>query len=1138
MLHQRQSVKLLAIALSLALLVGLSLPCRPQAPHESSTGQHQQPTSESSQHQDDPAPEPRPELKPQVEALRSMFNELKYAETLQQADALLQQASEKGDKTGQAYSHRFRAWALQGLSRLEEAVVAWRQAHGLWRELGDGVFEAEALLGWALCLWRTERAQAEGLIEQALGLAQTERRRPLAMAQVLSDSGAAWYGLADLSVSRRCFEQALAIQKRFAPHSVGMALTLNNLGNIAADRGDLAAAQQYYEQAFAIQERLAPNSREAAVILSGLGSTALYRGDLEAAQRYFERALAIFEPLAPKSLEIAVILNSLGVVAYNRGDLSRAQQYYEQALGIYERLVPNSLAAAQTLNNLGLVAYNRGNLEESLRYFERSLALKERLVPDSLSVAQTLNNLGNVARHQGDLATAQQRYEQALGIYERLAPNSLSVAQTLNNLGIVARQRGDLALAQGYYERALAIQEHLAPNSLSVAQTLNNLGIVARQRGNLVTAQQRYEQALGIYERMAPDSLREAVVLHNLGNVAIAQGDLERAQQYYERALIIRERLAPQSLEVADTLHNLGNVAFSRGDLERAQQYLEQSLAIAERLAPNALEAAHTRYVLAQLKLVQNQPQAALQHLQRALAITETQRQAVADPETRALFSERYFSPYPILARAYLQLKQPARAAETLERSRARSLAETLQQRQLAFAENTPNPLRQLLQQQQQLSAKRLQTYRQLQETNADDAETIAQLQRTLRTLDQQQRTLDDRLRKEFPDYANLVLPKPLGIQQIQQSLDAGTVLLYYALTEDHLLIIAVSRTEVRGVARKVDVVHLEKQVQQLRAVLSKPPVFRNALERREWRQQSQWLYAELVAPMQGMLKNVQRVLLCPDGVLCQLPWAALIVNTENGKPVYWIERVALHLTPSVGVYRQARSVQPTPQGVAITAVWNYTNGKPIDLAQNQRLEAATLLRRSGAGTVLEDLKHAPDEVDELRKVFGKGARVAVNAQATPQRAQELTANARVVHLLCHARADHTDPLNSALLLAPAGSDVGKLTAGEVLFHWRLRADLVMLSACETGVGAARRYEGVYSLGRAFLAAGSRSVGMSLWAVSDKATVELMRGFYNRYKRGMAKDEALRAAQLELLRTPQHADPYFWSAFVLMGDYR
>ncbi|MFN7016370.1 MAG: CHAT domain-containing protein, partial [Fimbriimonadales bacterium] len=562
------------------------------------------------------------------------------------------------------------------------------------------------------------------------------------------------------------------------------------------------------------------------------------------------------------------------------------------------------------------------------------------------------------------------------------------------------------------------------------------------------------------------------------------------------------------------------------------------ALALSERLAPNSLQVAGTLHNLAQLALTQNQPQTALQHSQRAVAIVETQRQNIQDTETRALFAERYFGPYPLLALAYLQLNQPAQAAEALERSRARSLAETLQQRQLAFADNVPKPLRQLLQQQQRLNAKRQQVYQQLQQAEDNAVEQRAQLQRALLELDQQQRALDDRLRKEFPDYARLILPEPLTVQQIQQSLDAGTVLLYHALAENHLLIVAVSRTQVQGVARKVDGEQLARLAQSLRTALSKPLVSRDAAERRAWQAWGQQLYAQLVAPVQGLLKNAQRVLLCPDGVLSQLPWAALIVKTENGKPVYWVERVALHLTPSVGVYRQARAVEPAPQGVAIAAVWRYTNGKPIDLAQARRSEVATLLRRSGAGTVLTDLPSVQGEVQALRRLFGEGARVAVNAQATPQRARQLAASARVVHFACHARADNTDPLGSALLLAPAGSDVGMLKAGEVLLSWRLRADLVMLSACATGVGAARRYEGVYSLGRAFLVAGSRSVGMSLWEVSDEATVALMKGFYRRYVQGVAKDEALRGAQLELLRNPKYADPYFWSAFVLMGDYR
>jgi CHAT domain-containing protein len=163
---------------------------------------------------------------------------------------------------------------------------------------------------------------------------------------------------------------------------------------------------------------------------------------------------------------------------------------------------------------------------------------------------------------------------------------------------------------------------------------------------------------------------------------------------------------------------------------------------------------------------------------------------------------------------------------------------------------------------------------------------------------------------------------------------------------------------------------------------------------------------------------------------------------------------------------------------------------------------------------------------------------VAQEGEATPERARQMAQGARVVHFACHARADGVDPLGSGLLLAPAGSDAGLLTAADVVSKWRLRADVVMLSACETAVGQVRRYEGMYGLARAFLYAGARSVGASLWRVGDVSTARLMGAFYREYVAGVGKAEALRRAQVELLRDKQYADPYYWSCFVLMGAER
>ncbi|MDW8051697.1 MAG: tetratricopeptide repeat protein, partial [Armatimonadota bacterium] len=303
------------LCLSCVLLVGLGSPCEAQAPTvpPDPAGQQQPP------HQDAPAPEPHPDLKPLVEVIRTRLHKRKYEEALQQASALLQRATEKGDAVGQAYAQRFRARALQELNRLQEALLAWERAEQLWREIGDGALVVEAMLGQAFCVWRANEAGSRRLVEQALELARAEQRRPLTLARILGNAGADWYNARVLGFAQQCWEQALVIFERLTPGSPETADTLNNLGIVAGDQGNVALAR-----------------------------------------RYFEQALALHKHLAPNSLEVANTLNNLGVVAHRWGDLNLAQRYFEQALAIKVRLVPNSLTVASTLNNLGGVAFYRG----------------------------------------------------------------------------------------------------------------------------------------------------------------------------------------------------------------------------------------------------------------------------------------------------------------------------------------------------------------------------------------------------------------------------------------------------------------------------------------------------------------------------------------------------------------------------------------------------------------------------------------------------------------------------------------------------------------------------------------------------------------------------------------------------------
>ncbi|CUU36102.1 CHAT domain-containing protein [Armatimonadetes bacterium GXS] len=808
------------------------------------------------------------------------------------------------------------------------------------------------------------------------------------------------------------------------------------------------------------------------------------------AQRAGEVGLTLLLHYSPQSEDTAAALSALGVASYYQQDLARAQEYFERALTIRESLDPQSSLTASMLHNLGTVCHTRGNLEQAQRYYERALKIHEQHNPESPLTADTLHNLGTVFHDRGDLEQAQRYYERALTIRSRIDPNSLDTASTLNNLGNLFYGQGDLEQAQKYLEAALKVFEQADPSSWEIASTLNNLGNVAYARRNLAQAQHYYKRALKIREQISPNSSHTAVTLNNLGNVSYERRDWAQAQRYYERALEIFERINPYSWETAGILQNLGDIFRESGALSQAQSYYE-----------------------------------------RAARVYEVLRFQIVNPEDRALFTEVHLDVYYGLATIHLHQKRPAQAAEALERARARELTDALYKRQLQLP-NAPQALQKLLQQQQALEAERYALHNKLRQSDPSDKEALRALNERLFDLTNQQDKIDARIRNEFPQYAQLLAPTPPRIQTIQQGLDNGVVMLYYALLPKELLIVAVSRQQVQGYRVPVKQEQLENAVQEFRRIISRPPLMRTASERRTLVRLGRQLYDWLVKPAAASLQGAKRVALCPEGVLNLLPWGALIVSTDkNGKPTYWVERMALHLTPSAGVYRQARGVKPASGGVMVAAVSEYGG-----FQQASAREVEALLRRSG--TTLSNLPNVKAEVGRIQQVFRKGVRVAQEQAATPERVRVLAQGARVVHFSCHARADNADPYGSALLLAPAGRDEGLLEAAEVLGSWRLAADIVMLSACETGVGVLRRYEGMYGLARAFLFAGSRSVGASLWAVSDASTAALMGAFYAHYAKGQPKDEALRLAQLGLLRSKQYSDPYYWSAFVLIGDYR
>jgi CHAT domain-containing protein len=298
---------------------------------------------------------------------------------------------------------------------------------------------------------------------------------------------------------------------------------------------------------------------------------------------------------------------------------------------------------------------------------------------------------------------------------------------------------------------------------------------------------------------------------------------------------------------------------------------------------------------------------------------------------------------------------------------------------------------------------------------------------------------------------------------------------------------------------------------------------------------QSRSLGRLLLEPVAGPLAKAERVLIVPDGALHVLPFAALSDPSRPGHVL--VESRPLHVVSSVTLFaRLCRGPRP-PAG----------SGQVMALADpaypGVAAGAAPALQRAlGSGLSLGPLPWTRDEAQALR-ALSPSARVWTGAEATEERAKSLGRGARVVHFACHGFLDEAFPLESGLVLAippdlREGQDNGFLQAWEVFEGQPLDADLVTLSACQTGLGKELAGEGLLGLTWAFQYAGARSVLASLWEVADASTATLMREFYAHLARGEPKAEALRAAQLRLLRRPATSSPYFWAAFQLVGDWR
>jgi CHAT domain-containing protein/Tfp pilus assembly protein PilF len=784
-----------------------------------------------------------------------------------------------------------------------------------------------------------------------------------------------------------------------------------------------------------------------------------------------------------------------------------------------------------------------GEKSQALDYYNQALPMR-RAVGDRSGEASTLINIGAAYADLGDRSKALDYFNQALSISQAIGDQA-NTAITFNNLGIVYSALGEPTKALDYYNQALPMSRAVGDRA-GVGVALNNIGTIYDDRGEATKAIDYYHQAL-LIRRTTGDRLGEATTLNNIASVYDDRGETTKALDYYHQALLIWQAVGDRA-GAATTLNNMGTIYAPLGDRAKARDYYQQALLLRHAVGARSGEAI-TLANLATLDRGQNQLTAALKNINAAIQILESLRSDLKNDALKTSYfaSVQQYYQFKINILMQLHQQQPTQgydvqALETAEQSRARVLRELLIQANANINKDISPELRQQEQTlNQTIDAQETQLVK-LSSQPGNNITQITQLNQTIPALYTQRDDLKNTIRATNPAYANLQYPKPTTLKAIQQQLDPDTLILQYSLGEPQSYLWVIGQTSLKT--------YLLPKASDLKTTVS---AFRNELRNPEQRSpaSASLLTAQILTPAAADLDH-KRLVIIPDGVLHFIPFAAL--NTPNRttyNPLITQHEVTnLPSASTIGILRSTVATKPRgPKKLAILADPIFRKdddrlaGKTIQA--NNQLDVAEQIARSRGGRDLDlnrlpftateaqgILKLVPDAADRTA-AFGFDA--SYDWITDPKISQY-----RYVHLATHGFFDSDNPALSSIILSSfdeKGRDRKAYLRFPDLFNLNLPAELVVLSACETGLGTDVPGEGLVGMTRGLMYAGALRVAVSLWSVDDQATSDLMQDFYkNLWQSKQSHAASLRQAQLK--QWQQGKAPYYWAAFTLQGEWR
>ena len=776
------------------------------------------------------------------------------------------------------------------------------------------------------------------------------------------------------------------------------------------------------------------------------------------------------------------VLGHIAVLYFDQADFQTAMTWYHEAL-IKREKVDDKQLTGNTLNSIGSV-YLRflNDYPQAIFWYEKAGKLREE-IGDAQGLRTTLAYKANAYLRQADQLKNTGKYAEALASLDKSGEIQLqlnsrgSYAEVLSNMGFVYSRIGDYAAGVEKLSEAVKIMKE--ENDIEgLAGVYNNLGVVLQDAGREEKALEYFNNALGIYEEKG-DLAQVLPMLNNIGTVYFNLRDFNKAEEYHKRGLRISRDLDEKNMEV-DFLLNLANDQTLLGKLDEAKANYVAGYEIAKSLNNPELIWKITAGMAENYEL-RGEFEKAIELNDTALAILEGMRATLGREEFKANFmaKERYAFEDIVNMLRILHEKDVTKGNDVLA---------------FRYAERSKS--------------------------------------RSLLDLLSESDSVSDSVN------AGIAAAQPVTLGEAQALCgDKNTVLLEYMVGDSSSCLWVITGTD-HQLFKIPPLKELQEQVETIRFALQDP----EQTESDFLTTAGYKLYQELIQPAEPFLTKKSNLVIIPDGILNYLPFEVLLTEPAgNNQEVsyadlpYLVKKYPISYGQSASVLKNLLSAHYEDQAVKPGNRRLIAFGDP-DYGDTDGADYS-------AGKKYRRLEYSGKEVEKIASYFREGfSETYLRDEATEANVKR---NGHLneynyIHFAAHGYVDEDRPDLSSLVLARGddSEDDGLLQAAEI-YNLDLNADLVVLSACQTGLGKLVRGEGIVGLTRAFMCAGTPSVLVSLWSVSDISTADLMGEFYeNLIKHKQSKTNSLRKAQLALLSDDKYAHPFYWASFVLMGNWR